>query len=437
MSLSQKVVFNTLIQVATKVVTVIFGLLTTVLLTGYLGREGFGDYMYVLTLVVVFGALADWGTATIGVREAAKAKEKQGQLLANLFLLRLILALLAAGAMIVAAWLLPFQTTNLVPVRQAIILGSGVLILLATKASLRVIFQTQLKMENLAVADISASGLTLLFSWFLVNQRLGLLPLVGALIGANLVAVLVAWFLAQKIVRFDFRWNRNLIRRLVAESLPMGAILLMFTMDNKIDTIMLGTIKGSGAVGIYAVAYRIYDVLILGAAYLMNVLLPVFSQYASVKKKLRRIYQQAFDLLFLMGLVVGLLNWFLAPLMVRLITQNRLLEFGDAIGVLRRLSLALLLAYLNHLTGYTIVALGRQRPYFFVALVSLVFNFLTNLWIIPRFSYFGAATVTVLTEALVLVITTFFVFRLLKFWPSLSRFPQTACQLFKKKGKIF
>jgi len=104
--------------------------------------------------------------------------------------------------------------------------------------------------------------------------------------------------------------------------------------------------------------------------------------------------------------------------------------------VLRILSLAIFLSYFNHLTGYTIVALGRQRLYFSVAISALVFNVLVNLLVIPRFSYYGAATVTVLTEALVLFITSFFTFRLLKIVPSFFHFPKTLLQLIKQKGKI-
>jgi O-antigen/teichoic acid export membrane protein len=267
-----------------------------------------------------------------------------------------------------------------------------------------------------------------------VRQGLGLLPLVGAVILANVFAVIIAWFLARRTVKLVFRLNKAFIKKLIRESLPMGTVLLVFTIDNKIDTVMLGSIKGSGAVGIYAVAYRVYDVLILGAAYLMNSLLPVLSCYGDLDQwgtKLRRIYQKAFDVLLLMGGSVFLATWFLAPLVVQLITQQRFFEFLDAVSVLRILSLALFLAYFNHLTGYTIVALGRQRPYLFIALSALIFNVLTNLLVIPKFSYYGAAMVTILTEGLVLLITTFFIFRLIKILPSPVHFPKTIIQLIK------
>ncbi|HUS60032.1 MAG TPA: flippase [Nevskiaceae bacterium] len=439
MSLSQKVAFNTVVQIVSKVITVFFTLLTTVLLTSYLGKGGFGDYIYVITLVIMFGALADWGTATIGVREAAKKVEKQGQIFANILVLRLLLSFLATVLLIGFAYFVPLKVTRPETLRQAIMVASILLILNVLKASFGIVFQVKLQMQKLALTNIVTSGLIFLISCFFVKAGFGLLSLMIAYLLATGFGVLIAGFLASKTVKFVFVFDKKILTRLIKESLPMGAILLMFTIDNKIDTVMLGAIKGSESVGIYGIAYRIYDVLILGSAFLMNALLPIISQYADLKKwqtKLQQIYQKSFDVLLLMGIGVVGLVWWLAPLMVQTLTQKRFVEFADAVWVLRILSLAMLIAYFNHLAGYTIVALGKQRPYFFVALIALIFNVFANLFVIPRFSYFGAATVTILTEALVFLITTFFIFKLLKIIPSFISFPKTVLQLIKQKGKL-
>ena len=435
-----KVALNTFIQIASKIITVGFALLTTILLTGYLGKEGYGDYIYIITLAIIFGSLADWGTATIGVREVAKEKGSQGKLLGNVFILRLGLSFLAIVLLFAFSLFLPIQTQNPLLLRKMIKIATLIVFLVAIKASFGIIFQSRLEMQKAAVADITTSLLIFLFSWYVVQKGLGLGPLVWAVVWASGVAVVIAGILALKTARYVFQIDKEIMAELIRESLPMGAILLMFTMDNKIDTVMLGAIKGSGAVGIYAIPYRIYDVLILGAAFLMNALLPVISQYSDLerwKDKLRQIYQKAFDILFLMGSAGLVFILIFAPAIVRLLTWQRFGEFGDSVAVLRILVLAMFIAYFNHLTGYTIVALGRQRPYFFVAFGALIFNVIANLIAIPRFSYYGAAGVTVLTEGLVLMITSIFIFRLLKIIPSPVEFPKTLVEIFKTRAKIF
>jgi len=440
MHLSQKVALNTIVQIAAKGVTIIFGFLTMVILTRYLGSEGYGNYMYVLTLVVLFGGFADWGTATIGVREAAKNEEKQSLILSNIFLVRLVLALLGGLLMLLASFCLPLKTAQELLVRQGILFGSLILILFALKASFGIIFQTKLQIYKLAMADIVASLLVFLISWFFIKSQLGLVYLIIAVVLANVVAVVLAAILAVKTIKFKFQIHWPLIKDFLKESLPMGAILLLLTLDNKIDTIMLGFIKGSSAVGIYAVAYRIYDVLILGAAYLMSSLLPVLSRYGDLQKwqaKIKVIYQKSFDILLMMGLGAFLFAFLFSPLIIRLITQERFVEFSPSASVIRILSLAIFLSYFNHLTGYTVVALGKQRWYFLVATSALAFNVLLNLLVIPHFSYYGAAMVTVLTEGLTLVITSFFIFRLIKIIPTFRGAPKTLISLIRKRGKIF
>jgi O-antigen/teichoic acid export membrane protein len=441
MHLSQKVALNTIIQIIAKVITVGFGLALMILLTSSLGREGYGNYMYILTLVILFGSFADWGTGVIGVREASKEeKKKQEEILVNIFFLRLLLACLGAWLMILAGFLLPLKVAEPLLIRQGIFLGSIILVLFAFKASFGLIFQTKLQIQKLAVAEILGSALVLFFSWLFLKINWGLSSLIMAVILANLAAVFLAGFLAFKTIRFTWHLDLKFLKNFLKESLPMGAILLMFTVDNKIDTVMLGSLKGSAAVGIYAVSYRVYDVLILGAAYLMGSLLPVLSQYAHQpggREKLRIIYQKSFDVLLFMGLGALFLSFVASPFLIKFLTQQRFGEFLDSVIVLKILSLAILFSYFNHLTGYTIISLGKQNNYFKVALAALIFNILANLIVIPYFSYFGAALVTVFTEGLTLVITTFFIFRFLKIVPSPFTFPGTLKQLIQKRGKIF
>jgi O-antigen/teichoic acid export membrane protein len=429
MSLYQKVAFNTLAQAAGRMIATLFTLLTTMLLTSYLGKEGFGDYTYVITLLVLFGAVADWGTNTIGVREAARLQKNQSLVFANIFFLKLLLVLPVAILMVVFAWLVPLGSRQPIVLRKVISLSSIFLLLIAFRNAARVVFQTKLRMEKNALVEITTGALMFFATWWLVRAGGGLMAMVGAYLLAVGFGVFLAISLVVKTVRLVFRFDSGLVGRLFKESLPMGAILLMFTMDNRIDTIMLGAFRGSGSVGVYGVASRVYDVLILGAAFLMSTLLPVIATRQKQTAKLKKIYQKAFDVLLLMGVGVAAGLCLLAPLVVRLLTQQRFEEFFDAVGVLRLLALALFLTYFNHLTGYTIVALGKQRPYFLVALASLVFNLLANALLIPRYSYFGAAWVTIFTEGLVLVITTVFIHKLLNFFPSLSSFPKTVWRL--------
>jgi O-antigen/teichoic acid export membrane protein len=407
MSLARKIAFNTGVQIASKIVTVSLTLLTTILLTSYLGKEGYGAYIYVLNLIIIFGSLADWGTATIGVREVAKEENQRTKLIGNLLALRLLLSLMAMLALFIFSFWLPWA--------GFIRLASPIIVLVSIKAFFAILFQAQLEMQKAALADMVASLFIFIFSALVIKKGFDFGLLIWSVIWATLLSALLAAFLARKSFKYRFTLDKKIIKHLLIESLPMGAILLMFTIDNKIDTVMLGLLKGSGEVGIYGLSSRIYDVLILGAAFLMNALLPVLSNLTELKYRPRLIslLEKTFLVIFLGGLAVALIVLLFSPFLVRVLTQKNFYQFFNSIAVLKIMALSLFIAYFNHLVGYTLVALNQQRPYFWIALGSLIFNLTANWWLIPLFSYYGAAWVTVFTEGLVLISTSALLYRYL------------------------
>src|SRR5262249_48337432 len=60
-------------------------------------------------------------------------------------------------------------------------------------------------------------------------------------------------------------------------------------------------------------------------------------------------------------------------------------------------------SYANGLTQYVLIAAGKQRMLTGAFAVALVFNLVANLLLTPRFSYVGAAWVTVASELVLLV----------------------------------
>lgn len=424
MKLSHKVFANTLIQSVSKIFSASFTILTTIILTRYLGRENFGEYIYVITLLILFGGVADWGTLIIGVRELSKNTAKQGKILANILTLRLLLSVFASVMLIAYSLIAPGFSGLL---RQSVAIASVYLVIIALRSSFDALFQSRLSMGKVAVVNVVSSATIFLFSAFCVQKGLGLVSLVSAYSIGALLGLAISFLLATRIVKVRLEFDPGIIRALLSESFVMGLILLMFTLDNKIDTIMLGIIKGNDAVGIYGLSYRIYDGIILGAAFIMNALFPIISNISPTgeAEKIKFVFQKTFSVLFLVGLMVLLGTWLFSPLMVLILSAGKFVEFAEAVPVLRILSFALFFAYMNHLLGYTIVALGKQKKYIITPLFGLIFNISANLVFIPVYSYFGAAWVTVFTEAISFVISAILIKKLYGLTFSLRKVPQS------------
>ncbi|MDO8515514.1 MAG: flippase [bacterium] len=392
---------NTILQIGGKIISTTLGILITILLTHYLGRAGYGQYTFVLVFVTIFGVIGDWGFSLITIREASRNLEEAGKIIGNVLVIRLILALIAMVASIVVINILPYSQT----IRLLVTIGSVYLLAVSLKTSFQIVFNVKLKLQNWAISEIAANSIALFLILFLIINKAGLPQILWAFNIAHLFAAGVAAILARKLLNVRFAFKIPQTRSLLWESLPMGAILVLFTVYNRMDVLILGHFHGDEAVGIYGVAYKIFEVLVLGAAYFANSLLPTISRLAVENKpELAKLFKRSLIILMLMGTGVAIVNYIFAPVGVAVFGWS---EFAPAVTPLRILSLSLIVSYFNHLGGFTLIALGKQWTSFKIAIIALGVNFILNLWLIPRFSYNAAAFTTFLTEGLIVIITVF------------------------------
>lgn len=215
----------------------------------------------------------------------------------------------------------------------------------------------------------------------------------------------------------------------------MGAILVVFTIYNRVDTVILSYFKGADAVADYGLAYRVYEVVVLGAAFFANSILPIISNLAQHdRERLRMFFRKSYVVLGLMGILAATATWILAPLGVGILGGA---QYVGAVAALRLLALALVVSYFNHINGFTLVALGKQWWSLRIAVVALTVNVVLNVITIPHFSYAAAAVNTFITEALIVVLSLLVIRRDLGVLPRLTDIPVVIREIIVKKGKIF
>lgn len=430
-SLSHRIAWNTVVQMAGKVASTTLGVLIVIILTRYLGREGYGLVVFSSVFVTLFGSVADWGMTLITVREASKNSVLAHEIIGNVLVIRLILATLAAAAAIVVIFLLPQPPL----VRILVAINAITLIALSLKTSFQMIFNVKLQMQNWAISELTANGLTILLIVLFVWFRAGIVEIILAFMAGDFLAAAVAARLGYRLLPLSYSLVHKATRFLLLESLPMGAILAIFTIYNRMDTIILQYFKGSEAVGLYGVAYRVFEVLVLGAAYFANSIFPLISNLAGKNNaKLADVYRKSFVILLFLGVLVAVANYFLAPLAVAILGGQ---EFTASVMPLRILSLALIVSYFNHLNGYTLIALGRQWYSLAIAVIALVVNVSLNWVFIPIYSFQAAAFITFITEGLIVLLSLLVLHRQIGLTPPFLAIPAVVAEFIKKRGKIF
>jgi len=100
--IAYNIVFNSFMKIVT---TVVLSLVSIRLITGYLGKEGFGDYATILAFFAFFSAIADLGIGQITAREISKRDANESEILGKVASLRIVSSL---SVILVAILLLPF-----------------------------------------------------------------------------------------------------------------------------------------------------------------------------------------------------------------------------------------------------------------------------------------------------------------------------------------
>lgn len=434
-SLSNKIAWNTVIQLLGKGANTTLGVLITVILTRYLGPGGFGTFTFILVFATIFGTFADWGLSLITVREASQNEPLAPDIIGNVLVVRLILSVLAAGVAILVSQIFPQILPAYPQIKLLIVVATTMVIASSLKTSFQIVFNVKLKMENWAISELSTNVIILAATLLLVYLKIGLAGVIVAYVAGDIAAAAVAAFLGLRLLPIKITLFRPDTKYLLWEALPMGTILVLFTIYNRIDTVILSFYKGSVAVGYYGAAYRVYEVLTLGAAYFANSILPIISNLANTDRaRLGQIYRKSFVILFGLGLFVSLTNFLLAPLGISIIAGPK---FTGSVWALQILSLALVASYFNHLNGYTIVALGKQWYSLGIAIIALIVNVTLNIFFIPLYSYPAAALITFVTEALIVILSMAVIKKELHTLPHPLDIVNVTKELITKRGQIF
>jgi O-antigen/teichoic acid export membrane protein len=275
-----------------------------------------------------------------------------------------------------------------------------VVLLLSFDTNFEIIFQSLLRMDLKGVLDIGYSLLFLGFSLFCLFSGWGLLGVVGSWFAARLVVVFIGWFLASKLEPLKGRPKTVIMKKIFKESVPTGALLLMFTAyDRGIDTIFLKYYWGEAQVGYYGLSYKVYANLVIPAYFLANSLFPILSK----KNNQFLIFFKRGVLFAGLGSVLLVFTaYFTAPFIISLLGGDQFLFSGP---LLKILAISIPFAYLNHILGYSLIALGKQIISLKIGILALVWNITLNFIFIPKHAALAASWITVSTEGLVFIVS--------------------------------
>ncbi len=415
MRLSTKIAYNTIIQIISKVIATALGLVSVAIMTRYLGTAGFGGYTTIITFLSFFGIIADLGLTLVTVQMISKPGVNEGKILNNLFTLRFFTAIIFLGLAPLVVVFFPYDPI----VKIGIAITTFSFLFAALSQILVGLFQKNLRMDKVSVAEIiSRIFLVALVVWA-VKMNMGLVGMLIATVIASGVSFVLHFWYARAYVKIKFEFDKVLWKKILIKSWPLAITIFFNLIYLKADILILSLVKTQAEVGIYGATYKIIDVLITLPFMFAGIVLPVLTLNweSANKENFKKILQKSFDLMMILAIPMMIGVQFFADKIMILVAGK---DFVDSGPILKILILAAGLVFLACMLSHAIIALDKQKKvigiYVFTSITSLIGYFI----FIPKYSYFGAAWVTIYSESVIFVAVLYYVWKYSGYFPKFA-----------------
>jgi O-antigen/teichoic acid export membrane protein len=386
--------------------------LGVVYLARVLGAEGFGRIEFAQAIVVFFLLAANQGITTFGSREIAKEKGDIKTYANHILAMRLLLALISYVFLVVFTLLVgqPAEVKNLL-----LLYG---LALFTFSLTLDWIFQGIEKMEYVALGRmisqmVYVGGLFLLVRSSVQILRVPIINIAAAMFGA----VLLLSIFIKSYGDIKLRYDRDLWKRILKQSIPMGVSFILIKIYYTFDTVMLGFIKGEEVVGWYNATYKVVLLFISFANLFGSAIFPVLSRsYKESPSQFQRFVFQFSRVTILIGLPIAVGGTILGGQIIRFVYGP---IYQPSIIPLQILIWSVFTVYLNCSFAFSLLACDRQKEYMYSVLAGALINLALNFALIPKYGMIGAGIATITCEVVVLVLILFYSMKVVNIFPGI------------------
>lgn len=400
MSKVELIAENTAFLLVGKLASKLISLFSVILIARYLGEADYGKYSFVFAFVSFFSIISELGVYQIVLRDIPRSPERTGKLIGNAIIIKIILSVLAYILAVFIINIMGYPQETIIAVQIA-----AVSLLIDIFNIYGVVYEANLKMKYSVffffVGHVLMLGLILLITYF----DFGLNLVILATMAGTAIQNFLTYIYSTKYVKVKFKIDLSVCKNLIKESLPLALSSVFTIIYYRIDMVMLSMMVGDAAVGVYSAAYRISETFLFLPGILMSSLFPLMSKFfENSNETLAFSYEKSAKYLFSLALPMAVGTTILSDEITMAIYGD---GFKGSIVALQILIWATAIIFINYATGSFYVSINKQRFVMFYTAMGAVVNILLNYVLIPKYSYIGASTATVLTEFSIFIVTLY------------------------------
>ena len=363
-----------------------------------LGPDIFGGYSFLNAVVMTGVVVANFGLDTLMVREVSRDPLQGNRFLSSVLGFKLISSLVVMAGL----WALFKLLLDDQDMVRLLAVFSIVICLNSLSQSFWYYGDAFQKFQPHAILWASLNVIKVPVVWFGTSVRPELAMVVYALIIAEVISLIISgcWIKARfklVIINPSFKSMLPLFKR----AWPLAVIFILSAIYFRVDLMMLEVMKGNRAVGIYSAAYKLIEVLSIVPGTVTIAALPgLAADYYGNIEAFRVSFYRTTAWLGVGGGVIALFLYVFSEKVVLLLYGH---SFFDSVVCLRILSMVIFFLFVNACLAYVMIASNNDRPVALILVISTILNVTFNLYLIPRYSYVGAAVSTMLSEILMLL----------------------------------
>lgn len=386
-----------------------------VIIARTLGVDKYGEFVSITALVAIVFPFAGLGTEILMLKNVAKDRSLFAVYWGNSLLVTVITAAILITLSVILAPLLLHHSIS--PLAIFIVAVSDLIFGSITSLSSRV-FQSIDRLNISARISVfvmfnKVLAAITLFIFFPNSNNLEWIWLYSA---SSLFSALVSATLVQRLVGFP-ALELARIKSELTEGISFSVSSSAYTIYSDIDKTMLAKLSTLAATGIYAAAYRLIDVAFIPVISICGAAYAEFFRKGKDGLSAALIFAKpliaiasAYSFLAGIGLLIT------APLIPNILGD----EYIPVVEALRWLAPIPMLRAMQHLGGDILSGSGFQNWRSAIETSIAIFNIVINLWLIPLYSWRGAAWASLASDGMLMLFLWILVYLL--YWKEKYQF---------------
>ena len=222
----------------------------------------------------------------------------------------------------------------------------------------------------------------------------------------GITGLIAAYFVLRKTGRIKIKFHRIFSRELLRKSLPYALLILLMTIYYRSDSVMLERMLPNGAeeAAIYARGYRFFEALNMVGYLFAGLLLPIFSKLLKQKESVHDMLYFSFKLILSYSIILGLGAFFYREEIMIWRFEMTNLELDKATQTFGLLMLCFISFTSTYIFGTLLTANGNLKSLNIMAACGVILNLVLNYILIPTQGAVGAATASLITQVLTLLV---------------------------------